>query len=118
MVREVVASQAECEDSHTWGQAWGYRCSNPHCQQGDWERIGQPQSRKGHWNSVSNVCYLSLGFTASDVDYLTVQVQVDAYRGSGTTKVQKRPKGYIYAFQHTGGCLTATPAAPTHRGTP
>lgn len=109
---EVVASQAECEDSHTSGQAWGYRCDNAHCTAGEWENFGALKSRSGYWNPVSNTCYLSLGFNASGVDYNTVQVQVNAYSGSGSSKVRRRAKGYIYVFRHSGGCLTATPVPP------
>lgn len=117
---EVVTTPADCENSHTSGQAWGYRCEGFHCADlGQWERIGDWKTRSGYWNSVSNACYLGLSFSAAGINYNTVQVQVNAYRGSGANKVAKRAKGHIYVFRHTGHCLTATPApTPTPRHAP
>ena len=111
---EPVTTQADCEKSHTSGQAWGYRCENPDCTQGEWERIDSSKSRSGSWNSTSKTCYLGLSFSTAGADYSTVQAQASAYRGSGTSKEYRRAKGHIYVFRNTGRCYTATatPAPP------
>jgi hypothetical protein len=105
---DVPPTEADCASSHTVGMAWGYHCDNADCTQGHWVQIGEWQTRAGYWNSVSNKCYLSLGFGGGDMDYKTVQVQVRAYRGS----VQMRAKGYIYVYRNTGQC----PSAPADTG--
>jgi hypothetical protein len=113
---EPVMNQADCEDSHTWGTAWGYRCLAAHCTEGDWERIGFETTRRGHWNSTYNTCQLDVNIHAGAADYQTIRGQSLASRGSGTNKVLKHAKVHIYVSRNTGGCVTAT--APTPPQTP
>jgi hypothetical protein len=105
---EPVTTPADCTVSHTSGQAWGYRCDNRDCTQGAWERIDSWKTRSGYWNATSKSCYLGLSFSAASADYLTVQVEVSAYRGSGTSKEYRRANGHIYVYRNTGHCQVAT----------
>ena len=45
-------------------------------------------------------------------DYLTISVDARAYRQQGATKTPKRVKVKIYAYRHTGKCVSATQPSP------
>jgi len=106
---DTAPTAATCAAAHVEGIAWGYRCGDKKCATGDWEQIGTAKSGSGNWNTVSKVCYNELVFVAKpESDYLTISVDARAYRQQGATKTPKRVKVKIYAYRHTGKCVSAT----------
>jgi hypothetical protein len=111
---DTPPTAASCASSHVEGIAWGYRCGDRGCRTGDWEQIGAAKSDAGNWNSNSKVCYVGVNFISKpDSDYLTVSVDARAYRQQGETRTPKKVKVKIYAYRHTGKCVSATPSGPS-----
>lgn len=105
---DAPLTAANCATAHLAAAAWGYRCDNTACTAGAWERIEPARSRAGSWNSVSQVCYIELGFVKSNKVYKTLNIDVIATQGSGASAVRKRAKGWIYAGKGNGGCASAS----------
>jgi len=104
---DTAPTAATCAASHIEGIAWGYRCGDRGCRTGDWEQIGNAESGTGNWNSTSKVCYNGLVFTAKpESDYSTISVDARAYQQQGATKTPKKVKVKIYAYRHTGKCVS------------
>ncbi|MEO8311495.1 MAG: hypothetical protein ABI520_10010 [Caldimonas sp.] len=105
---DAPLTQANCASARVAVAAWGYRCSNTACTAGAWERIGTANSRKGVWNTTSQTCGLSAQANATLTDYSTVNIDVIATQGSGSTAVRKRAAASIYNEQPNGKCPSAT----------
>jgi hypothetical protein len=107
---DAPLTQANCASAHLAAAAWGYLCSNAACSSGAWERIGTAKTAHGNWNTVSQVCYLSINANVGPTpkDYSTVNIDVIASQGSGSAAVRKRAKASIYNKQPNGKCPTAT----------
>ena len=105
---DAPLTQANCASARVAIAAWGYRCANPACTAGAWERIESAKSKKGVWNTTSKTCGLSAQANTTLVDYSTVNIDVIATQGSGSTAVRKRAAAYIYNEQPNGQCPSAT----------
>lgn len=106
---DAPPTQANCALSRLAAVAWGWRCDDAACTTGAWERIGNPKSQKGTWNTTSQVCYIDIGFVAPlDRVYKTLNVDVIASQTQGQTTVRRRAKGWIHASRGNGKCFSAT----------
>ena len=107
---DAAPTQANCASAHLAAAAWGYLCSDAACSSGAWERIGTAKTAHGTWNTVSQVCYLSINANVGPTpkDYSTVNIDVIATQGSGRSAVRKRAKASIHNNQPNGKCPTAT----------
>ena len=105
---DAPLTQANCATARVAIAAWGYRCTNQACTAGAWERIGSAKSKKGFWNTNSKTCGLSAQANATLTDYSTVNIDVIATQGSGSTAVRKRAAASIYNEHPNGKCPSAT----------
>ena len=105
---DAPLTQANCASARVAIAAWGYRCTNAACTTGGWERIGSAKSNKGFWNTTSQVCYLSAQANTGSIDYLTVNIDVIATQGSGSSAVRKRAAASIFNKHPNGKCPSAT----------
>ena len=109
---DTAPTAASCKTSHVEGIAWGYQCNDKACASGKWEQIGTAQGDAGNWNTVSKICYNEIVFNAPpDSNYSTISVDARAYQQQGAAKTPKRVKVKIYAYRHTGQCISI-PAKP------
>ena len=105
---DVPLTQANCTSAHIAAASWGYRCTNAACTTGAWERIGAASSKKGFWNTTSQVCYLSVQANTGNKDYQTVSIDIIGTQGQGQSAVRKRVKASIYNVHPNGKCPSAT----------
>jgi hypothetical protein len=105
---DVPLTQANCTTAHIAAASWGYLCTNAACTTGAWERIGAASTKKGFWNTTSQICYVAVQANTGNKDYQTVSIDIIATQGQGRTAVRRRAKASIYNVQPNGKCPTAT----------
>jgi len=104
-----IASAGACTTAKLAAVAWGYRCDNDACTQGNWEKIEVQRQTQGSWSAASQSCTLRLAFGGADNRYKTLNLDVISSQMVNGSRVRKRAKGTIEAERGNGKCFS-TPA--------
>lgn len=104
-------TQAQCSKARLAAVAWGVRCLNDDCSSTQWERIGNPLSKKGTWGNNQNRCYLEHQFIDIQHRYTVLNIDVIASLQEGSQSVRKRAKASIRAERGNGKCFSTTQPA-------
>ncbi len=101
---DLALTAANCASARIAAVGWGERCSDQACTSVQWEKIGGPQQGKGHWNTVSQVCYVSVAFASANKRYKTLNLDIIATLIEDDKPVRKRAKGTIHVKRGNGKC--------------
>ena len=105
---DTALTAANCTKAKVAAVGWGARCTNDACTTAEWQKIGGPKQKKGTWDATSNTCSTLVQFGSSDKKFKTLNIDIIATLPEGGQTVRKRAKGFIYASNPNGKCLSAT----------
>ena len=105
---DQALTASNCTTAKVAAVGWGARCTDDACTSATWEKIGGPTQATGHWNTVSNVCYVGVSFAQADKSkkYKTLNIDIIATVVENGKTVRKRAKGTITARIGNGKCVS------------